>query len=135
MRSSRFLALISCFSIVLMACWDEEEAPPSGSLGEVRAADDAGLDEVECIDEDGDGFGEGCILADCDDEDPEVTDACFGCSIPTEGCPCEPGTEPEFCKPPPVEIGGETVICNEGTRYCRDGEWTVCEPILGSRIN
>lgn len=108
----------------------------SGDLdvpGAVPPRVDAG--RMECIDDDGDGYGEGCGDPDCDDADPEVTDLCFRCGrAPREDCPCEPGTAPETtCTPPPI-VGEQdgvvgSFVCSEGTRYCRDGLWSVCEAI------
>jgi len=93
--------------------------------------DGGASDAGPCIDLDGDGFGSGCGVADCDDGDPESTDECIACYDEKEGCLCTPGTAPLFCKPGLVQIGERTVLCNEGARYCRDGVWTECEPSLG----
>ena len=106
----------------------------TGGTPRVSATDpDGGRGMRECIDEDGDGWGRNCEMgADCDDNDPEVTDECRRCVKPNKGCPCEPGTAPEIgCKPPSMRgtkdgVAG-TYVCSEGTRYCREGVWTECE--------
>jgi hypothetical protein len=90
---------------------------------------DAG-DERECVDADGDGWGQYCELGvDCDDADPSITDECRRCRRRIEGCPCEPGSDWESCDPPDRRGDGGTFVCTEGTRYCRDGKWTECEVV------
>jgi len=116
------LAACVCF-LGIWACGDDE-APPTATRPR-----DAG-DEFECVDEDGDGFGVYCDRgADCDDDDPEVTDDCRRCMRPREGCKCTPGTEPLGCDPPDIETEGGVLVCSEGTRYCRDAKWSACEVI------
>lgn len=83
---------------------------------------------LECDDRDGDGRGPGCDAGpDCDDTDPATFEACGQCLTATEGCPCEVGTKPLDCLPDPSRYPPE--FCNEGTRFCRDGEWTDCLPL------
>src|SRR5690349_18440785 len=61
---------------------------------------DGGTKVKECVDADGDGWGDNCDLGDdCDDDDPEVTDECRRCRTENKGCPCEPGTKPLHCDP------------------------------------
>jgi hypothetical protein len=94
---------------------------------------DAG-DEYECVDEDGDGFGLYCDKgSDCDDGDPSVTDECRRCKQPKLNCPCKPGTMPMKCDPPDMHVEGGTLVCSEGTRYCRDGFYSDCE-IIGQYV-
>lgn len=101
---------------------------PTVSLG-----GDGGTGRRVCVDEDGDGFGKNCGGgADCDDEDPSVTDECRRCVSPNKGCPCEAGTPPMGgCKPPDMAATKDGVqgkwVCSEGTRYCRDELWSECE--------
>lgn len=103
-----------------------EDDDPAGKPG---PPPDGGNDE-ECVDEDGDGRGRYCSGGyDCDDSDPTITDECRRCRWPNEGCPCEPGTEWLSCDPPDRPTDGGVFVCTEGTRYCRDGEWTACEVI------
>jgi hypothetical protein len=83
------------------------------------AATDAGSDGGEagaqsepCTDADGDGL-------------PDT---------PAPGCVCELGTSPMFCDPPDRRVtqGGVmgTLVCSEGTMYCRDAVWSECELLL-----
>lgn len=107
---------------------------PTVAARAVPTRTDAGM-HTACVDEDEDGFGDGCWARDCDDDDPEVTDACYRCGRePDEGCPCDPGTPPDItCTPPPIATTQDGVVgsfvCNEGTRYCRDGYWSACEAV------
>ena len=98
---------------------DGSTKPPSGRP-------DAGGGSRTCMDNDDDGFGD-----DCDDDDPEVTDECRRCKVPNKGCPCEAGTKPMWCDPKDMRTtqGGKTgvLVCSEGTRYCREEEWSDCE--------
>lgn len=122
MRLAR-LAICACV-VGAWACGDD--APPKKAT-----RSDAGND-YECMDNDGDGFGRYCELgADCDDNDPEVTDICRRCATVRENCPCTPGTEPRVCDPPDIQVEGGILVCSDGTRYCRDGMWSSCEVIGG----
>ena len=88
------------------------------------------------MDEDGDGFGQNCKLGkDCDDTDPNVTDECRRCVMPNLGCPCTPGTmgmrcDPKYMKKTTMNGQTGTLVCSEGTRYCRDGVYSDCEVLL-----
>ena len=79
----------------------------------------------DCVDNDGDGYGENCMLgADCDDEDPQLNFSCDCEDVPHAGCPCNAGDE-EKCfeaERKLVDVG----ICREGTRRCEESEWTAC---------
>ena len=116
---------------VLVGCGGDDSAPPGGDIdtGDV----DGGTGMRRCDDEDGDGFQTGCSTSrrDCDDSDPMITDECRRCVTPNEGCPCEPGTESMRCDPEDVRMTREgvtgVVICDEGSRWCRDGAWSDCE--------
>jgi len=100
---------------------------------------DGGGGSRQCVDGDDDGFGDFCIDGDdCDDDDPEITDECTRCRVPSDHCPCEVGTKPMYCDPPDLETtqGGQSgvLVCSEGTRYCRpdqddedEGRWSECE--------
>lgn len=104
-----------------------------GGPEQVSAADAGQGEGRRCIDEDDDGFSVGCSGSprDCDDGDPTITDECRRCVRPNEGCPCEPGTEAMHCDPDDMRVTRDgvsgVVICDEGTRWCRDGAWTACE--------
>jgi len=85
----------------------------------------------DCVDTDGDGFGEGadCSGADCDDDDASRHEACGPvCTLGSlePGCPCEVGTPAEVCydgPPGTANVG----VCRTGVRLCRDGVWSTCE--------
>ncbi|MDH5670859.1 MAG: hypothetical protein OEZ06_01860 [Myxococcales bacterium] len=113
---------------------DEKKEPEMFSLGGDADASTTS-DGDECVDEDGDGYGLRCEAGkDCDDTDPDVLDECFRCFEPAEGCPCEPGTMPEFCTPEAVDVIENGVhvgrlVCEEGAFYCRDSQWSACEAV------
>jgi hypothetical protein len=112
--------------LVALGCSDDATEPPSTVLTDR----DAATDSRECYDPDEDGFGPYCELGrDCDDEDPDVTDLCYRCATISQGCPCEPGTEPVSCKPKDEKVEGGLIVCSEGTYWCRDGVWSDCERI------
>lgn len=50
------------------------------------------------------------------------------CPRPAEGCPCG-GESPIRCYLDPEQNPDGSIMCREGTRYCRDGAWTACESI------
>lgn len=100
----------------------------SGGGGEPGGPISAG--ESTCVDRDGDGYGEGCAAGhDCDDDDPETSTQCLRCAQPNTGCPCALGTQPIACYLDKTEADDGTVMCNEGTRYCRDSRWSACENV------
>jgi hypothetical protein len=113
--------------ITSAGCGDDSEPPDNFSVDDR----DSGVGLRECIDEDDDGFGnQYCEEGrDCDDDDPEVTDECYRCVSPNRNCPCEPGTMAVPCTPDAIQVEGGTLVCAEGTRYCRDGLWSSCEAI------
>jgi len=99
----------------------------------VSSSLDASIDA--CVDEDHDGFGSHCSMGqDCNDMDAAVTDLCFRCRVPNEGCPCASGTEPMACIPPPYRgtndngVSG-TYECSDGTRYCAQQMWGPCQAL------
>ena len=130
MPMRRFVVLGLLWGLLLGGCGGGDDG--GGTKRPPVMMSDGGLGSRECVDEDGDGFGLNCGDGlDCDDEDPEMTDECVRCASPSRGCPCEKGTEPMKCKPPPMAAtmnGVEgIVVCNEGARYCRDEKWSDCE--------
>ncbi|MEM7604173.1 MAG: hypothetical protein AAF411_02360 [Myxococcota bacterium] len=85
----------------------------------------------DCVDVDGDGFGEGCALGpDCDDTNQARNERCEGpppdCEAnPTAtGCPCLLGTNVCFDGPPEAAGVG---LCVTGLTACVGGFWGVCE--------
>jgi hypothetical protein len=124
-RTVAWLALCAVGCSGLWSCGDDEATTTP------RPRPDAGEEELVCQDSDGDGYGAYCVSGhDCDDDDPEITDECRRCRIPTtKGCRCEAGTPALKCDPPDKEADGGTLVCSEGTRYCRDERWGDCEVI------
>jgi len=55
------------------------------------------------------------------------------CTVPEEGCACDPGSEPIDCYLDPVEVDG-MLVCNAGTRFCRAGAWSSCESLRSYTI-
>jgi len=82
---------------------------------------------VDCVDKDGDGYGENCYLGkDCNDANPNFTVYCPPCdSQNQEGCQCFQEGAAEVCyegDPGSVGVG----VCQLGQRYCKQGYWTAC---------
>lgn len=79
----------------------------------------------ECIDNDGDNFGENCQLGDdCDDTNPNFAVFCPDCKKPNyPGCPCD--NAPVSCysyDPATMGVG----ICKAGNQICQSGYWQSC---------
>jgi hypothetical protein len=129
----RISGLLLCVAwLVSLGCGDEDDSP-SGTIS--VGMEDAGAPQP-CIDEDGDGYGAHCTRGDdCDDSDTSITDECVRCTkVVATGCPCEPGTKPMECDPKDVKTTNAegvrgTLVCSEGTRYCRDGFYSDCEAL------
>ena len=124
-KQSRVLCLL--VAVALHGCGDDGPAPREFVPG------DASFAELECVDEDGDGFGAYCPLgSDCDDGDPDSTDECYVCvgTKPEPDCPCEPGTPPVECNPDDIIVDEGTLVCSEGTYFCRDAYWSTCENLI-----
>lgn len=83
---------------------------------------------TSCKDGDGDGFGSGCTAGtDCDDSDPEVTDACYRCLTPNDDCPCDTEGQVVDCGEVSSQVGNR-VTCIVGERTCNGGVWSGCRP-------
>ncbi len=119
MRAALLLA-----SLIITACVHDDPRPVAQ-----RSTSGAG-DEPDvrvCVDPDGDGFGLDCGPGeDCDDEDPAVTDECYRCATPAEGCTCAANARPVACD---VDRNSPVTeeTCYVGQRTCVDGRWSVCE--------
>ena len=125
MPNIRSLLLTCLFALAAIGC----SGSPKRTGTAVPSADDDGGVET-CIDRDHDGWGKNCDLgSDCDDSDPRVTDECRRCLAPAKDCPCTPGTIAQRCTPPVKHVDGGVLVCQEGTRYCRDSYWGDCETI------
>ena len=91
--------------------------------------------EIECKDEDGDGYGEGCQAGpDCDDGDPSRVQACDLESVDCEaepearGCLCTgSGTRACYLGPDGTEGVG---TCRGGRHFCNQGRWTRCDGLV-----
>ena len=118
------------FALVAIAGCGGGSGSGSEDAGGYAVGGDSGPRHL-CVDEDDDGFGVDCPREprDCDDQDPTITDECFRCVSPNDGCPCEAGLKPMDCTPPRIKVKGGFLVCREGTRYCRDQTWSVCEVI------
>jgi hypothetical protein len=119
------LALITA----ALGCGDDDTrspgVPPDGD-------EDAGL--RVCTDVDNDGYGKYCSRGnDCDDNDPNITDECRRCVRVAKDCPCPASTLPVSCDPPTQRVDGGILVCEDGTRYCRDGYWSDCE-LVGNYV-
>ena len=139
----------SCLLAALCAC-GEDVSPPSTSGTTVDTpANDATTDlsflpdlpsdlGANCVDEDGDGRGEGCTLGfDCNDTSrliyegaeercDNVDNNCDGTI--DEDCPCSDGSIQSCYTGPPgtLSIGR----CRSGWQVCADAEWGACQAEL-----
>ncbi len=147
-----FLTATLALGLGLVACSDP---PTSGGVGgggddeenndaNNTANNDDGNNEVNntpvmCVDNDGDGFGEGCAQGpDCNDQradvNPQAEDVCDGVDNNCDGdadpgWPCPDGAE-RSC------YGGDEAtrgkgICRSGVQTCVEGAWGAC---LGQRV-
>jgi streptogramin lyase len=116
------------------------ESDTPGSDDAVAADADVESPDVplppQCIDNDDDGYGEGCDLGlDCNDlnadVNPAATEACGdafdnNCDERVdEGCVCVEGTV-ETCYEGDPDVRG-LGACQDGFRTCLDAEWTICD--------
>jgi streptogramin lyase len=81
-----------------------------------------------CVDEDGDGFGEGCAAGpDCDDAEATLA---ADCSRPPPDCDADPVAEGCACLPgASAACGSENAgvgVCRAGVARCLDGRWSAC---------
>lgn len=112
------LDLITPLLLVLGACSESKHTEPPGGWAGV------------CVDYDGDGYGLDCDPGDdCNDSNPSIHVGCGACDTPSEGCYCVAGSAPVTCTLAPGLSRSGSLLCNEGTRYCRDEKWSACEGI------
>ncbi|RLB55852.1 MAG: hypothetical protein DRI34_09975 [Deltaproteobacteria bacterium] len=79
----------------------------------------------DCRDEDGDGYGDNCLLGpDCDDDDPTLNFSCDCDTLPHAGCPCDGNDEPECFEADEKFIG--VGACRAGKRHCENGAFSTC---------
>ncbi len=111
------------FPVLLLACASDAPRPAAQRS---TSSDETPSTLLGCEDVDGDGFGPMCAPGeDCDDEDPAVTDACYRCIVPNQGCTCEMDARPAACD---VDTNGQVTMdtCYVGQRTCMQGVWTRC---------
>lgn len=120
--------------VTLAGCAPVDEPRPAAQRTTTREGDPAPEGDAQediaagdrCADEDGDGYGEGCVAgADCDDGDPSVRDECVRCARPAEGCACAASDRPAACD---VDTNGAVTAatCWVGQRACAEGRWGRC---------
>ena len=61
--------------------------------------------------------------------DQATTNQCLSCVLPAQGCDCPADAEPESCFLKDQFLADGTVMCSEGTRFCRGGTWSDCEGV------
>ena len=90
--------------------------------------DPGGSPPRECIDQDGDGFGQNCARGpDCDDTRASVTSECFVCMRDAPGCACAEDGSRKSCGKVSARVGMQTV-CVSGEMICAGGRWGECIP-------
>jgi Mg-chelatase subunit ChlD len=110
--------------LLLIGCGSAEDHPD-------RMMGDASRPQASayCEDEDHDGYGIGCALGgDCDDHQRAITDQCYRCAEPGDGCPCSSEGSKVACGKIESRTEDGRVICFQGERLCRDGTWSACTP-------
>lgn len=91
--------------------------------------------DPDCIDADGDGFGEGCSLGeDCNDASPALIHLadCVLCETERRvGCACQPGVDgnEEYYTGPDGTVGKG--VCAPGLLTCLERQWAILEPEHG----
>ncbi len=122
------------FMLLLLGCGSADD--PAAGAPQSDASRPQG--SVSCEDHDRDGFGPGCMLgADCDDNEPGVTDQCYRCATPDDGCPCTTEGAKVACGKIESKTDDGRVICMQGERLCKSGTWSACAPsdVLDTRAH
>ena len=83
---------------------------------------------ADCIDDDGDNYGENCQLgADCDDSNPNFNVSCPDCKKSgTTGCSCVAGSKSVTCYSGDSAWIGKGQ-CASGQHQCSNGFWSECK--------
>lgn len=84
------------------------------------------VQQVTCLDEDGDGYGDGpkCKGPDCDDSNPNFNSYCPDCSKGNyPGCVCSGKSAPCYSGGVGTKGVGQ---CKAGTQACKAGIWQQC---------
>jgi hypothetical protein len=135
----RIRALFWLAAMALWGCGSSKGSGGGGGSGDLSlGSTDGGANVIShgCVDMDGDGFGKNCKAGtDCNDADPTITDECVRCKTANKGCPCMAGIPPMSCDPHYMAKSTKngvtgTLVCSQGTRYCRDGVFSDCEVLL-----
>ena len=113
----------------------DDAVEPDGGQHEVVAPSDAdggtpdlATQPFQCMDQDGDGYGDNCYLGqDCDDTNPYFNVYCPLCSQKiVEGCKCvEEGAAAVCYEGAPNSAG--VGVCQLGERICQEGYWAACQ--------
>jgi hypothetical protein len=113
---------LAAFALAVGCGGDQDES--NASKGPALGGDG---DVGTCQDVDGDGFGVHCAEGpDCDDGDDTVFEECGHCTVAAEGCECDANSPAIECKLSPEQIVKDSLLCETGMRYCREGVWTAC---------
>ena len=112
-----------------VACGDDDGPAFDGGgtdtgmvAGGVDGGGDAGPDAATCIDEDSDGYGEGCALGpDCNDADenvsPAATEVCDGVDNDCSGTPDDDLADAPSCSLSEGVCAGATARCGGEAGY------------------
>lgn len=113
--------------LVLLGCSSEGTRDTVVNLPDGEDGGAGGGSVVECEDEDGDGFGKGCLKGpDCDDGDERVTDDCYRCAHDgTPGCACDTPDALAECGQVLSRVGDQ-ITCGYGVSTCSEGVWGPC---------
>ena len=113
-RAANLLSLVALVAALFtVGCASEEQRRVAGPPKHTATT---------CVDDDGDGAGEGCAMPDCDDTDPSVAALCDDGQNPVDSC--NEG-ETRACK---VDLGENNGVksCFEGVQSCHEGVWGEC---------
>lgn len=79
----------------------------------------------DCVDKDGDGYGQGCMLGpDCNDSDPALNFSCDCAVVPHQGCACS-AIQAEDCFEADLKFKS-VGLCVGGKRQCVGGKYSAC---------
>ena len=119
---------LSDLSVDQDSAWQEEELSTEDTLEEILEIGEeiSEIEDSSCLDEDGDGYGDGpkCKGPDCDDSNPNFNTYCPDCSKGNyPGCVCSGKSAPCYSADPATKGVG---ACKAGTQACKAGIWQQC---------